>query len=142
ASPEAWRVLRGLIETSRSTAVATPFVGVLRSPAGVERLVAMELYAKGSYPALFVAGRVVEPGTLARPPRTVAYTRGNSYVAVKPTERARVHAGRVAPTDPSRLTIEFEVDGRRGRIDAWLTEDDEVVFAHHVEPSTSPATAR
>lgn len=139
AQPHAWRTMLGRIDVSRSSSLATPFAGAVRSPAGHVRFVGIELYRTG-YAPLFIAGRVVEPGTLLSPPRTVAYTTGNACVAYRTPEHVRVYAGRVDPNDPSHFSIAFEIEGKRGWVDMWLTDDDQVVFARREAPSTSAPT--
>jgi hypothetical protein len=136
--PAAWDRLRPLMFTTPSRAVATPFVGAMRSANGPPRLVAIELFDRFANTQVRLGGNVIARGTLVQPPPTVDFARGVTIAHARP-ERLRVWAGRVDPADPSHVTIEFEADGRLGWVDGWLNGDDELVLSVRDAPATAAA---
>lgn len=58
------------------------------------------------------------------PPNTVAPTdEGAITIGLGQANRAVVFNGQPDPDSPSHFTIGYEMDGKRGTIDGWLTDD-------------------
>lgn len=60
-----------------------------------------------------------------------ADTKGRKPVMQSVGDRLRMLAGRADPTDPSRLAIDYTLEGRPGSIDVWLADDDRLRVEPH-----------
>lgn len=99
-----------------------------RSTSASERLVVVlfgqQLLGGKSHRVL--CHRVVRLATFTRSPVTLSEGRTILASSFEWTASVRVFAGRADPSDPSRFTIEVEVDGKAKTIDGRLNEDDSV----------------
>ena len=83
--------------------------------------------------------RVIRPATFTRGPATLS--EGSTILAssFEWTASVRVFAGQADPSDPSRFTIEVEVDGKARTFDGRLEDDDSVELRLRDRP-TRPDT--
>ena len=94
-----------------------------RGADGPERLVVVELLAMREphtdnhtvmfHPRVFAT-------SVVRPPTQVRRNEDTVRISLSPDERLRLYAGRPDPRDPSRFTIEYDLNGRRRVIDGRL----------------------
>jgi len=107
---------------------STVFLHERVSPAGHRRLVRVEpLLANALSPALGYDVTLTVPGSVWAEPRGVGKAQLLNYSGQYVP--AEFFFGQVDPNDASHFTIEYAVRGQpRGTVDAWLRDDDTVVF--------------
>jgi hypothetical protein len=124
--PESWSELCLRLSPPGVRSDGTAFLGVLRRPDGVRRLVGVDIGEDG------VAGRwnlrwtTIEPGgPVGRP-----FMRNFDVTYPFPPDSPpiRVFAGLRDPADPSHFSIEFHSDHGRCFIEGWLRDDDTVLL--------------
>lgn len=116
-APEWERYYAALVPNSGVRSAGTVFLGGRTSPAGGERLVAVDISAS---PQLrYLSARVIEPGGVFHPPRL----RGMHDGYLKLENDVRVFAGQRDPADASHFTIACEAGTCRRTIDGWLRND-------------------
>jgi hypothetical protein len=132
-SPECWRELEGLrwpgLQGARSGfGLRTVFLHERVSPAGHRRLVRVEsIYGNALQPQYGYDVTVLAPGTLWRDPKEVSPRFG--FAASGRYIPADYYFGQPDLDDASHFTIEYAVAGKpRGTVDAWLRDDETVVF--------------
>ena len=119
------------------------------SPSGNTRLVVVRhsvIMGKGDWSVITAgARRMGFFGTLgarsAQDELTFINTVNNADGSSFPVESICFYAGQVAPTDTSRFTIAYEMDGKEGTIDGQLLDDDHVrlmVRRHGCNPAIDP----
>jgi hypothetical protein len=93
----------------------TVFLGEIQTPSGERRLVGVDLVIDSSTEVLLTA-RVVEPGSLLKPPRlltTGIYRFPSAALLERPVKPAHVN-----PQDPTHVVL------FGGRIEGWLRDDE------------------
>ena len=95
---------------------------------GESRLIALEGWRGfGNGRGFSISTLVIRPGSAVRSPKTL-----DERSAAVPDDQissaahVRFFAGQPDPADLSHFTISYEADGRRGRLDGWLRDDDTV----------------
>ena len=129
------------------------FAGSRSAPAGGPRLVVVggmmaSWSSHGWHSGIHVivdAGRtlqllaaVIEPGSLASPPKAVGRPAPALGIEVRPGDRLRLYAGQPDPADPSRFTIDYDCNGVRGTLIGTLGPNDTVTLTPS-DPSLNPA---
>lgn len=127
-NPSLARIAGFAAPLSRQHAVATVFVGRMTTPAGVERLVAVEVErgAELSHGNLFLQVTAVafRPGTpFRRPSEFVREFDRSEYRWVNGvTETAKVTAATPDAADPSHLWFDYSLGGQTVTYDLWLRD--------------------
>ena len=104
----------------------------MRNPAGQKRLVAIDLSNFGlDSPVGFVS--IVYAGKSFGGCYEQVSCGSTLIPIAHPSASTKIFAGKVDSVDPSHLTLNINVDGRRTVVDGWLGNDDRVVLSaqHH-----------
>ena len=118
---------------------ATLFLHALRNSKGDSRLVELEggiprwvldgPVPAGSRQSFSLWCRVMRPARMLSDPQELNMTpfavQCDTYW---PTDHLRWYAGHVDPSDPSHLTIDYELNGKSFILEGWLRDDDTVAL--------------
>jgi hypothetical protein len=141
--PHAWDELSGLMRPgapASASSKGTLFLGRLRSPAGHERLVAVDVVQYYHYAGCVdFSSRVFRPGSLLNEPVLCAPgIRDDMPMQVMP--RLVFFTAKADPADPSRFSFVYSDDGDRVAVVGHLKDDDTIKFDESLEvPHTAPA---
>ena len=125
-----WKKFCAAAGAGQIQSYGTLFVGELHTPAGLRRLVGVDItgwFRGGPSPILSTHVRTFEP----TPPMQLPPQRSGTTINValgKGEGILRVFAGRRDPSDASHFTIEYIVGGRAGMIDGGLKDDGSVLL--------------
>lgn len=113
------------------------FMHERRTTTGTRRLVVVTMRLNEAFnafgcegQAVNMTGVVLEPATLL-PKRKVtapAHRRRSVQVEAGRGRSLRIFAGQPDPSDTSRFSIRYEVDGRTGWVDGWMRDAEDWVF--------------
>jgi hypothetical protein len=133
--PPQWHSRPDGITEMRPTNLA--FLHARTSPGGNQRLVAIECLPDQEVVVAPVLGLTpddrclrfrfcsIRPATW-RQSASFALTARIPFRVLTTGRRFRLFAGQPDPSDPSHFTFDYECDGHRGVIDAWLRDDDKI----------------
>jgi hypothetical protein len=127
----AWRDFYRLASPPGRNTGAVLFLHKLRSPAGHERLVAVDGFLSAGSAHLRLASSVFTPATLFSRPQFVTDNARYSLAEVGELQAERVFAGQLDPADASHFTILYETAAGTGVIDGWLKDDESVRLEQH-----------
>lgn len=136
-TPTDWTNFYSLLSPPGSSPSGTAFVSSVRTPAGEERLVAIELFfGTGlTHPPnltseLLVNVHMIEPGSLLQRPREMKVTvfRDKLFSHRGDLRQGHVEMGYRDASDPSHFVIPYVVSDQRILIDGWITGDNTVVL--------------
>jgi hypothetical protein len=127
----AWREFYRITSPPGRNTGAVIFLHKLRSPAGHERLVAVDGFLSIGIAGLRLNACVFQPGTLFSRPKFVSDAANFSLEEIGELPARRVYAGQLDPADPSHFTVLYKTADGNGVIDGWLMDDDNVKFKQH-----------
>lgn len=132
--PQPWGSFYAKLSPPGMVSSGTMFLGRLYTPEGLERLVAVDLSARrGSASA---TARMFEPGTLMRQPAEMHINIFANNMRFDAKSSLTIYQGDRDPADSSHFTAPYEMDGRKGVIDGWITGDNTVVLEDRNQNST------
>jgi hypothetical protein len=139
--PAAWEHLSALLPPGGPASVyskGTVFVGLRKSAAGNQRLVAVDLVPYLASPCVMITPRVIRPGSLLNEPAECPPPRQHSHF-VEIRSGCVFFAAQPDATDESRFSFRFEVEGGsfftvKGR----LMDNDTVSLETIREPAATP----
>ncbi|MDB5293142.1 MAG: hypothetical protein JWL69_4383 [Phycisphaerales bacterium] len=126
-----WRDFYRLASPPGRNTGAVLFLHKLRSPAGHERLVAVDGFLSAGSARLRLARSVFTPAMLFSRPQFVTDDARFSLAELGELQAERVFAGQLDPADPSHFSILYETATGTGVIDGWLKDDDSVKLEQH-----------
>jgi hypothetical protein len=116
----------------------TIFCHRLKSPAGHERLVGVDMVFDDEAPELVAVATVLAPGYPLTPPSQRVAPLAPGFAASLGAGTTTIYAGQIDPADASHFTFIYRHRDKDMLIDGWLNDDDSVSM-HERRPG-SPLT--
>jgi hypothetical protein len=112
------------------------FLHEMHRPDGAARLVVVGAFHGGLFgdDLAFHAG-ILSHASFARPMAWCG--EGESSLLATGFRPFKVFAGQLDPANPSHLTIDYELDGRRFIMDGWLDNNDQLSLDYRVKDATT-----
>jgi hypothetical protein len=134
-----WRDYYLKINHAPMRSASTAYLHRARSPAGNERLIAIDLYT--GVGGLSFNASTLTVGNLGAPPSMLVSFYPRLWLEISRQQSIAVFAGQPDPQHADHFTMTAIIDGAPQTIDGWLTDEDHVDLGlRPAHPLTQPST--